>query len=336
MKKTAIIIINWNGWKDTIECLESFAWPVTDAHFFILDNHSGDESIVRLREYLEKRKLPHGVCAAGELGRVSGPGSAEEGAGQVTLVLNPANHGFAGGNNIILRHLLDTGGFRYAWLLNNDTATDARSLPEMRAWLEEHPDLAFCGSVILDYYKQGTVQCCGVDHYKYLGVSKLYLKDRVWDEKTAAAVGLGDRGLRYQIGASLLVDLEKLKKIGLMDETFFIYSEEADWQFRAKSLGYGNGLAPKSIVVHKGSISTANRKHLFFYHYNRSAIILTRKNFGLLAAFTATISLIGVTAIRSRLAPKPFWFGLKGLVRGWRTPMKKRTADDYKKWTEKD
>jgi GT2 family glycosyltransferase len=317
MEKTAIIMINWNGWKDSIECLESFHWPLVDTHIFLLDNHSSDESILRLRGYFEERSLPYRICEPGELGR-------EEGAiaGQVTVVLNPSNLGFAGGNNVILRYLVDAGGFRYAWLLNNDTIINSATLPQMKAWMEDHPQLAFCGSVILDYHKRGLVQCCGVNYYKYLGVSKLFLKNRVWDKATAAEIGSDDPATRYQIGASLLTDLGKLKEIGLMDETFFMYSEEADWQIRARSLGYENGLAPKSIVIHKGTVSTTNRKHLFFLYYNRSALILTRKHFGFLAAVTASLSLVLVTAIRSRLGVKPFWFGLKGIVRGWMTPVK--------------
>jgi len=76
-------------------------------------------------------------------------------------------------------------------------------------------------------------------------------------------------------------------------------------------------MAWKSVIYHKGTVSTAGRKHLFFYHYNRSAIILTRKNFGRIAALTATISLTGVTILRSKFQLKESLYGLKGIFSGW-------------------
>ena len=317
MEKTAIIIINWNGWQDTIECLNSFEWPVESAHFFILDNLSSDDSVIRLENYLRERSIPYRLCKPDEL-----DGDAR-GNHSVTLVQNPLNQGFGGGNNVILRYLLRVGRYRYAWLLNNDTVITNESLPQMEQYLEGNPGLAFCGSVLLDYYRPELIQCCGVNYYRYLGVSKLYLKDRVWKELNPSELMVKDPSTAYQIGASLLVDLEKVGNIGLMDEVFFMYSEEADWQIRAKSFGYGNGFAPKSIIYHKGSVSTGNKKYLFFYHYNRSAIILTRKNFGLLAACTSTVALIGVTAIRSKLAFKALWYGFKGIGAGWGTHIEK-------------
>jgi len=311
MKDTAIIIINWNGWQDTVECLESFEWPVPDAHFFILDNASTDDSLPQLESYLTGHSIPYLLCSPEELG------SKEKGTHQVTLVRNPVNQGFGGGNNVILRYLSGTDHYQYAWLLNNDTTVKKDSLPEMIRYMKSDPRLAFCGSVLLDYYKPELIQCCSVNYYKYLGVSKLYLKNRLWEEIDKSHATISDPSTVYQIGASLLVDMEKLKQIGLMDEIFFMYSEEADWQIRAKKSGYNNGLAWKSVVYHKGNVSTANKKHLFFYHYNRSSIILTRKNFGFLPALTATFALIGVTLIRTRGAFKAFWYGLGGIRSGW-------------------
>ncbi|HXB90708.1 MAG TPA: glycosyltransferase family 2 protein [Puia sp.] len=314
MQKTAIIIINWNGWKDSIECLGSFEWPVEDAHFFILDNLSSDDSVMRLEKWLGDRGIRY------RSGRPEDLAGLEAGDHEVTLVRNPLNQGFAGGNNVILRHLLNTGRYPFAWLLNNDTVVKKDSLSQLIRYMESHPSMAFCGSVLLDYYRPELIQCCSVTYYKYLGVSKLYLKDKLW-EGTGSLLPPNDPSTMFQIGASLLVDMDKIRHTGLMDETFFMYSEEADWQIRAASRGYTNGWAPESIVYHKGNVSTSGKKHIFFYHYNRSAIILTRKNFGILPAFSATIALTGITVIRSRLAGKAMWFGLKGLVAGWKAPI---------------
>ncbi|HTQ27848.1 MAG TPA: hypothetical protein VMI35_06955, partial [Puia sp.] len=63
----------------------------------------------------------------------------------------------------------------------------------------------------------------------------------------------------------------------------------------------------------------AGKKHLFFFNYNRSAILLTRKNFSRLAALTATLSLCIITAVRARLNIKSLAAGIRGIVTGWRT-----------------
>jgi len=311
MGTTAIILVNWNGWKDTIECLESFGWPVPGAHFFILDNHSTDDSVLQLEAWLSRRSPGFVTCTPDQLDGHDGLDH------QATLVLNPVNQGFAGGNNVILRYLLRSDSYRYAWLLNNDTIVAKDSLAQLLEYLRTHETCAFAGSVLLDYGRPGLIQCCSVRYYKYLGVSKLWLKNKEWKEIAEQRPPLPDPSRCFQMGASLLVDIAKLGRIGLMDETYFMYSEEADWQIRAQKLGLCNGMAWKSVIYHKGTVSTAGRKHLFFYHYNRSAIILTRKNFGRIAALTATISLTGVTILRSKFQLKESLYGLKGIFSGW-------------------
>lgn len=359
MKKTAVIIVNWNGWKDTIECLSSFEWPqLPDTCFYVLDNASQDQSIPQLQSWLTQQKINFITCPPESLDTIVNqalnapqPQSASQQSTaqpqstaqkstaqhpnppqpnapqsqshaippqpQIFLVANPSNAGFAGGNNIILRHLLRSGIFHQAWLLNNDTTVLPDSLPELSTFLNADPNRAFAGSVLLDYAKPTLVQCCGVRYYRYLGVSKLYMKNRPWQEIAHQDAQPPHPTDYYQIGASLMVKLEMLKQIGLMDERFFMYSEEADWQIRAKKKGLGNDLAWRSVIYHKGTVSTAGRKHLFFYHYNRSAIIMTRKNFGRIAGWTATLALTGITMLRARCRPKQTFFGFKGLLAGW-------------------
>jgi GT2 family glycosyltransferase len=313
MDTTAVIIVNWNGWKDTVECLESFEWPVPGAHFFILDNHSTDDSVLQLETWFRRHSLSFVTCTPDELDSHNHRGH------RITLVLNSVNQGFAGGNNVILRYLLRSGSHRYSWLLNNDTVVAKDSLGELLQYLRTNKTCAFAGSVLLDFAQPEQIQCCSVRYYKYLGLSKLCLKNRKWVEIAEQKPSLPDPSRCFQMGASLLVDMVKLDRIGLMDETYFMYSEEADWQIRAQRLGYCNGLSWKSVIYHKGTVSTAGRKHLFFYHYNRSAIILTKKNFGKIATLTASIALTVITMLRSKFQLKECLYGLKGIVSGWQT-----------------
>ena len=310
MPETAIIIVNWNGWKDTIECINSFTHPLPGGHFFIIDNNSTDSSIPELEHYFKNHFISYTICETRELS------SSFSELNQVTLVKNPTNQGFAGANNAILRFLIILKQFRYAWLLNNDTIVYNDTLTNLIRKIKENDRNAFCGSVLLEYKNPNLVQCCGVKHYKYLGVSKLLRKNENWPQ-IRSNISLPQKGLFYQNGASLLVDISRLDTIGLMDERFFLYSEEADWQFKALHASFYNVTATESLVQHKGSASTAGKKFIFFYYYNKSAILMTRKNFGLMAGISATLSLTAITIIRAKFNLKSIFFGVKGLLRGW-------------------
>src|SRR5664279_2479168 len=99
-KLTYIILLNWNGWQDTIACVEScrkLSYP--NFRILIVDNGSTDNSEAILRE-----RLP-----------------------DIELLQTGANLGFAGGNNVGIRHALAQGA-DYVWLLNNDTVVDAEAL----------------------------------------------------------------------------------------------------------------------------------------------------------------------------------------------------------------
>jgi GT2 family glycosyltransferase len=143
----------------------------------------------------------------------------------------------------------------------------------------------------------------------------LLLKNRRWS--TVPPEEIPYERIDFQHGASLLVRLAALSEIGVMDERYFLYFEEHDWQHRAQSLGWNNRLIPESVVHHLGSMSTQAKKHLFFFHYNRSAIIFTRSHFPPQVRVVASLLLLGITLIRSKLNFKSLTWGMKGLFQGW-------------------
>jgi len=311
MKNVAIILINWNGWKDTCECLSSFLLLPEQAHFFIVDNNSSDSSVTHLEQFAKEKNISYRVLAFPELKQKFDKNT------NLTIIPNTVNAGFARATNRVLQFVLQKEEFDYAWLLNNDTIVNKSTLPALLEDAAVNPGVTFWGSVILEYAFPDTVQSCGVHHHKYLGVSKLFLKGKRWDTINNSTRLKKTRN-DYQNGASLFIKLSSLKSLGLMDEIFFLYSEEADWQLRAYKKGFSNKLSEKSIVYHKGSVSTLSRKHIFFFHYNCSAVLLTRKNFGVLASFTSTLALIIITVLRSRLHFKSILSGINGIINGWK------------------
>jgi hypothetical protein len=311
MPQTLIAILNWNNAPDTISCIES-VMDLPDVHIAVMDNNSTDGSLAEIRTYLRG----HGGYS--ELAATS-LGSFDSSAHKVTIVASEVNGGFAKGNNVLLRAAMNSD-MGYVWLLNNDAVAAPGALDAMLQKIKENERTAFIGSVILDGTNRELIQCCGVKYYKWFGVSKLIMKDEVWNERSKNNIPY--ETIDFQNGASLLIRVSALKDIGLMDERFFLYSEEHDWQYTANEKEYSNVLAADSVVYHKGSVSTNNKKHLFFYYYNKSAIILARKHNPFFVTLVSTVLQTGVMLVRTRLFPKSVYWGFKGIFEGWSISLK--------------
>lgn len=311
MQRTLIAILNWNNAPDTIACIGS-VMELPGVHIAVMDNNSDDGSYQQIRAFLQSL----GAFCKRDAANLQQYDTAH----RFTLIRSSVNSGFAGGNNAMLRAAMHTAGMEYAWLLNNDAVAASGALQALIQTMEREPAAAFAGSVVLDGTRKELVQCCGVRYYKWFGVSKLVMKDTIWNEQAEAAIPHGR--IDFQNGASVMVRLGALKVIGLMDERFFLYSEEHDWQETAKEKGYVNVLSTGSVVWHKGSVSTSNRKHLFFYYYNKSGVIFARKHDAWIVRIVSTVLRTGVLLVRSRLYPRSIYWGLKGIFEGWLKPLR--------------
>lgn len=307
MVTTAILIINWNNGSDTIACLDSVL-AFANTQVLLIDNASTDNSVADIEVHLANSKVDYRKVSVSALNDKS---NADV---KVLLVQSDENLGFAKGNNVLLRYAIQCTDAQYAWLLNNDAVAEEQSLRALEDKLNSDKTLAFAGSLIMDYYNRDQVQCCGVKYYKYFGVSKLILKDALWSRTDKRAIPYQD--IDFQHGASFMVRLSMVDEIGLMDERYFLYFEEHDWQSVAEEKGYGNAVAIDSKVYHKGSVSTSNKKHLFFYYYNRSAILFARKHSSLFVLLSVLVLLTGITIVRTKLYFKSLWWGMKGMWEG--------------------
>src|SRR2546425_7090973 len=120
VKSVAIIVLNWNGWRDTVQCLTSLkklSYP--NVRIVVVDNRSTDDSVSQIRQAF--------------------PDEA--------IIEVEKNLGFAGGCNVGIRHALEAGA-EYVWLLNNDTTVDARALGAMVEMADADAKLGAVGSAI--------------------------------------------------------------------------------------------------------------------------------------------------------------------------------------------
>jgi GT2 family glycosyltransferase len=243
--RVVVVVLNWNGGVDTLECLRSLA-RLSYANYGVLvvDNGSIDGSVEAVRAAFPETEV----------------------------ILNAGNLGFAGGNNVGLRRALGAGA-EYAFLLNNDTVVDPRLLDELVSAAEADPRAGIVGPKIYYYDRR--------DVLWYAGAREQPLR------RIPATVGLDepDRGQYDRIGetacvygTAMLIHRRVLTEIGLLDERFFAYHEDADFCARARRAGYRCLYDPRGMVWHKVSASTRGRSAFQDYLRARSRILFFVKH----------------------------------------------------------
>ncbi|MCL6519939.1 MAG: glycosyltransferase family 2 protein [Armatimonadetes bacterium] len=323
MQRVYIIVLNWNGWQDTIECLESvFRSDYPDFQVVVCDNGSEDASVERIREWAEGRyqveiasenplrylvfpPVPKPVEFQ-EFDRAKAEAGGEVGDAEPRLVIIriDENLGFAGGNNVGIRYALAKGDCGYVWLLNNDTVVTQNALSGMVRRMMESPVAGMCGAKILYYDEPEKVQVLGgVSYNRWFGTTKqigwLKSADVPYDLLEV------ERSMSYVTGACMLVSRQFLETVGLMSEDYFFYFEELDWVMRARG-AFDLVYAPDSVVYHKegravgGSSRAANCKsYISDYYYLLNKIKITRKFFPY-ALPTVYLSILGTLVNRIR------------------------------------
>ncbi len=227
-----VLLLNWNNWRDTAECVTSLqTLDYEDRKLIVLDNGSTNDSVRRIRE-----RFPH-----------------------VEVVELGENLGFAGGCNAGIRIALERGA-EYVWLLNSDTTVDRGALRAMVEKAHSDSKIGAVGSAIYSMGDGQRIQAWGGGYVDFLLGRSRHFTAPVSDEK-----------LHFITGASLLVGRRTLEEIGLLDEGFFMYWEDADYCFRLRRAGWQLAVAGDSRVWHKEQGSVGKKSALLDTYFNRSA-----------------------------------------------------------------
>lgn len=291
-----IVLLNWNGWKDTIECLESvYRMGYPNFRVIVCDNDSRDGSLQHIKDWAEGRQAaaPFAVSLAPaeresgkpvawveyDRAQAEAGGDPDEHA-PLVLIQTGANLGFAGGNNVGLRYAQARNDHGYAWLLNNDTVVQPDALSQMVRHMQQRPTAGICGSRLVFYHRPDQVQAWGGSSYNEV---RGYVTPLGMFEPVSAPFDVDEieRQMAYVVGASMLVSAPFLHDIGLMTEDYFLYSEEIDWACRAKGR-YTLAYAGNSLVYHKeggsiGSSSTTTQSSLAIHYLYRNRVRFIRR-----------------------------------------------------------
>ena len=292
-RKVAIVILNWNSWRDTIECLESlFLMNYQNYVTIIVDNGSSDRSIENLREFAKgnlkveskffaQRRSSHPIQIieythdhADRKDPIDNAILVEDADAneQLILIRNERNYGFAEGNNIGIQFALDAVKPDYVLLLNSDTVVDPDFLVELVRIGESDDRIGVVGPKINYYHNPSKINSAGGEMHPWSGL--------------AINIGIGetDNNQFNKIqevdcvhGSAILAKVSAFQDVGLLDSDFFVLLEETEWCLRAKKAGYKIVFVPTAQVYHKEGFS-ASRGCSYYYYSNRNRILLLKKH----------------------------------------------------------
>ena len=278
-----IIILNWNGWEDTIECLESLyqiKYPNCDV--IIADNGSEDESIPKIKEYCDgKVKVESPFFKYNHEGKpinlveyeLDQSGNIKDkenetdlfSKNKLILIKNNKNYGFAKGNNIAVRYALNFLKPDYILLLNNDTVVSPGFLSKLVETAGKDEKIGIVGPKILKYHNPQIIDSTG--HILKLG----RVLDRGYGELDKGQYD-DQNDILGVIAACSLYKTKMLTDIGLFDESFFTVYEDAELSWRSNKKGWKAKYVPESLVYHKRGRSL-NKKSV-----NSKMILLQLRN----------------------------------------------------------
>ena len=262
-----VVLLNWNGWRDTIECLESvLRLEGQECVAVVCDNASGDGSLAKIEAW-SRGELVAAVTPFLPQPPVAKPipslrhsrSEAEAGPVQsapLVLIDTGANLGFAGGCNVGIRYALTRPDCSHVWLLNNDTVVPPEALRAMVALCDANPGVGICGSQVRYYDKPEMVQTFGGLLNPWFCTTHSIACGAAASTVTAAPTRLD-----YVPGASMLVTRDFLQQVGLMSERYFLYFEEVDWAERGKGK-FELAVALASVVYHRGAASIGSPSEL--------------------------------------------------------------------------
>jgi len=263
MTDLAIVIVNYNVRDLLRTCLHSIAESASDLRIqvWVVDNASQDGSAAMVREefpWVELRET--------------------------------ANRGFAHGNNLALREILaaaDQDGLpRYALLLNPDTELPTTALAEMVSFLEARPEAGAAGPRLL--LRDGSLDlACRrgfptplVSFYHFSGLGKLFPRSPRFGRYNMTFLDpMAIEEVDSVVGAFMLVRGEVLRRVGLLDEDFFMYGEDLDWALRIKQAGWKILYNGQVVVHHYKRASSRQRNTQSLIAFYQAMLIFFRKHY---------------------------------------------------------
>jgi GT2 family glycosyltransferase len=241
----SIITVNFNQPKATLELLKSIElhYPDSNIEIILVDNGSSEN---KENDFKDCNK-------------------------NVNYIRSEQNLGFAGGNNLGIRHAKG----RYLFLVNNDTEFTPGLMETLAGSLNQNTNIGIISPKINYYDKPEVLQYAGFTEMNYYTCRNRCIGQFEIDagqyDKIISKTG-------YIHGAAMMVRADILKTSGLMADNFFLYYEEMDWCERIRKAGFEVWINTNALIYHKESLSVGKNSALKEFFMNRNRILFIRKN----------------------------------------------------------
>ncbi len=242
--QVAAVVVNWNLWPDTAACLSSLLEGTVPVHLIVVDNGSTDESVR-------------------ELGARFGQA--------IDWVVLPENRLYTAGANAGLRRAMDLD-VEWVLLLNNDTLAAPDLLAELLSVGRADPRI---GIVVPFIYPLGEASPQWILGTRWTRWSPLPRSLWAGSFSTEEPIEVD-----HVTGCAMLVRRRLIQAIGLLDERYVMYYEDADYCERARAAGYRIVIAPRALVWHRGAGSSRYLTAVTCYHHTRSRWRFYRRHRG--------------------------------------------------------
>lgn len=250
--QVAIIIVNWNGYSLTRDCILSIQQSGSDNyHIVVVDNGSTDGSAQLLR-----KDFP-----------------------TIHIMESAENLGFTGGNNLAMQWAIEQG-FEYSFLLNNDTFVGPGFLEPLLLFMKASPSTGAVQPRICFAHDRSLIWNAGAHYYPWLGFTTTI----GYDQKDGPEYGT-EKPLDWISGCAFFIRNKVLAQTGLFDQAFFTYYEDVDLSFKMLKSGFDLYYIPSSYIYHiagKSGKSIDKGKEGFLhasvhYHNIRNRIWIWRR-----------------------------------------------------------
>ena len=240
-----IVIVNYNGYKDTIDCIRSLKnIDYENYEIVVVDNNSADDSVLKIRNNFPK----------------------------VRIIESSVNLGFSGANNLGIKYSIDNKA-DYVLLLNNDTEVEKDFLKNIIERVKKEGNVGISTGKIKYFDNKDIIWYAGGKFNRFKGNSYHIGLDELdknqYDYETKVT---------FISGCFMLIPIHIFKEVGLLSEEYFLYHEDTDYCCKVMKKGYKLFYYGKSVIYHKVSSSTGKNSDLYTYYYTRNRCILINNN----------------------------------------------------------
>ena len=291
INRVAIIILNWNGWKDTIECLESvYQMDYPNYDVIVVDNGSTDDSVEQIKKYASgelkvkspffkysSKNKPLTIFEVDEYNARNGIFDLKsykkyKPNRRLIIIKNKDNYGYPGGNNMGIIFALKVFDSDYIYILNNDVVISPHNVRIMVKSFEIKKDAGVVGSIHYDYREPKRIVHVGgeINFKKAKTISYVDLDKHIYFNTKLVRVP-------WVSGAAIMIKKEVFNKVGLFNECIFLYWDETEFILRIKNHGFAVYVNTTTEVWHKIGKSSKKVKLISFYLDTRNSVYVVKR-----------------------------------------------------------